>query len=512
MSAEAAIADRPDFSRGIAAELLADGGMLIGRVGDEPALLARRGDEIFAVGSVCTHYGAPLAEGLLVDDTVRCPWHHACFSLRTGEALRAPALDPIPCWRVEQTDGMIRVQGAPKPIGRPPALSTSGLPEKVVIVGGGAAGQACAEMLRREGYAGRLTMLSGDTSGPCDRPNLSKGFLAGAASADSNPLRSPGYYDGQDIELKLGVQVAAIDAAARQVELVDGARYPFDALLLATGAEPVHLDIPGAKLPHVHYLRTLADSLALVGEGVAGRRAVVIGSSFIGLEAAASLRGRGVEVHVVSSEEVPMRRILGRELGEAIRQLHEDHGVVFHLRTTVVSIDNNSARLATGETLLADFVVVGIGVRPATALAEQAGLTMDSGVKVDAYLETSAPGIFAAGDIARWPDPLTGEAVRVEHWVVAERQGQTAARNMLGRRQRFECVPFFWTEQYDFSLAYIGHAEHWDEARIDGSIEARDCTVTFQLGGKMLAKAEVHRDLDGLRAELEFERSMARNG
>jgi NADPH-dependent 2,4-dienoyl-CoA reductase/sulfur reductase-like enzyme/nitrite reductase/ring-hydroxylating ferredoxin subunit len=508
MSTEATGAEVPDFSRGIAAELLAEGAMLAGRVGEKPALLARRAGEVFAVGSVCTHYGAPLAEGLLVGDTVRCPWHHACFSLRTGEALRAPALDPVPCWKAEEVDGVIRVHTSPEPIAPNPAPSRPDLPESVVIVGGGAAGGACAEMLRREGYLGRLVMLSADAFGPCDRPNLSKGFLAGTAPADSNLLRAPDDYHAQNIELKLGVEVAAIDTAARQVELADGGRYPFDALLLATGAEPVRLDIPGAHLPHVHYLRTLADSVALVGEARPGRRAVVIGASFIGLEVAASLRARGVQVHVVAPEKIPMQRVLGSELGEAIRKLHEDHGVIFHLGTTVAAIDGSSARLATGEDLAADFVVIGVGVRPALGLAERAGLTIDRGVKVDAYLETSAPGIFAAGDIARWPDRLTGDAIRVEHWVVAERQGQTAARNILGQRERFDCVPFFWTEQYDFSLAYIGHAEHWDQAKVDGSIDARDCTVTYRLSGKALARAEIHRDLDGLRAELEFEQSM----
>ncbi|MGH6969972.1 MAG: NAD(P)/FAD-dependent oxidoreductase, partial [Caulobacteraceae bacterium] len=380
--------------------------------------------------------------------------------------------------------------------------------ERVVIVGGGAAGEAAAEMLRRLGYAGRLTILSADQSPPCDRPNLSKGFLAGTAAADSNPLRAPDYYRAQNIELELGAKVAAIDIAGRSVELEGGGRRPFDALLLATGAEPVRLGIPGVRLPHVHYLRTLADSAALVGEAQAGRRAVVVGASFIGLEVAASLRARGVEVQVVAPERVPMQRILGAELGEAIRKLHEERGVVFHLGETVASIERDGVRLTSGANIRADFVVIGIGVRPATALAEQAGLAVDHGVMVNAFLETSSPGIFAAGDIARWPDRLTGEAIRVEHWVVAQRQGQTTARNILGQREPFDCVPFFWTEQYDFSLAYVGRAEAWDSATIDGGIEAKDCTVTFWRSGAALAKAEVHRDLDGLRAELEFERAM----
>jgi len=503
MSSEIAEHDSLDLALGVPLSRLADGDMLAGHVDGEAVLLARRGEEVFAVGAVCTHYGAPLADGLLVGDTVRCPWHHACFSLRTGEVLRAPALAPIPCFDVDQADGVVRVRARRAPAPRPVLAARPDLPQSIVIVGGGAAGEAAAETLRREGYGGQLTVLSADASPPCDRPNLSKGFLAGASPDSANPLRSAEFYRAENIDLKVGVRVAAIDPERRHVELTDGARYGYDALLLATGAEPVRLG--AADLPHVHYLRTLADSHALVAEAAPGRRAVVIGASFIGLEVTASLRARGVEVHVVAPQSIPMQRILGPQLGEHIRKLHQRHGVVFHLGTTAASIDATGVTLKTGERLPADFIVAGIGVRPALGLAEAAGLDIDRGVMVDAYLETSAPGIFAAGDIARWPDRRTGEAIRVEHWVVAERQGQTAARNMLGRRERFDCVPFFWTEQYDFSLAYVGHAERWDEAHIDGDLDANDCRVTYRQGGRPRAVAVVHRDLAGLLAELQFE-------
>jgi NADPH-dependent 2,4-dienoyl-CoA reductase/sulfur reductase-like enzyme len=271
----------------------------------------------------------------------------------------------------------------------------------------------------------------------------------------------------------------------------------------------VRLDVPGANLPHVHYLRSVTDSRALVSKALTSSRAVVIGASFIGLEVAASLRMRNIEVHVVGREAVPMERILGLEVGNFIRNLHEKNGVKFHLGTTAISIDDRSVTLTSGESIQADLVVVGIGVRPQTELAQRAGLATDRGVIVDEYLEASAPRIFAAGDIARWPDRLTGERIRVEHFVVAERQGQTAARNILGRGVRFDAVPFFWTEQYDFGIAYVGHAERWDKTEIDGSLEARDCTISYWHARKKLAVAVVHRDLEGLRAEVEFEKAIA---
>jgi NADPH-dependent 2,4-dienoyl-CoA reductase/sulfur reductase-like enzyme/nitrite reductase/ring-hydroxylating ferredoxin subunit len=502
----------PDLVEGVALSQLADNAMLLGHAHGEPVILARRDNQLFAVGALCTHYGAPLVDGLLVGDTVRCPWHHACFSLRTGEALRAPALDPIACWRVEQRGGSVYVRERLESVVPPWAPRVASMPASIVIIGGGAAGNAAAEMLRREHYAGRVTMLSADESLPCDRPNLSKGYLAGSAPEESNLLRTPEFYKKRNIDVRLNARVIAIDTLGRNVRLEDGARLDYDALLLATGAEPVRLDIPGADLSHVHYLRTLGDSRALVKRALTSRRAVVIGASFIGLEVAASLRARDVEVHVVGREACPMERILGAETGSFVRTIHEQHGVVFHLGTTATAIDEQSVVLESGERLDADLVVIGIGVRPAISLAERAGLAIDRGVTVDEYLATSVPGIFAAGDIARWPDPLTGERIRVEHWVVAERQGQTAARNMLGHRERFNAVPFFWTEQYDFGLAYIGHAERFDNVEIAGDLDQRDCTISYRQAGKKLAVAVIHRDLDGLRAEVEFERSLVANG
>jgi NADPH-dependent 2,4-dienoyl-CoA reductase/sulfur reductase-like enzyme/nitrite reductase/ring-hydroxylating ferredoxin subunit len=506
MGAEQSKPKGPDLAQGVAFGSLVDGGMIGGHVGDDAVLLARRGDELFAIGSTCSHYGGPLAEGLIVGETVRCPWHHACFSLRTGEALAAPAFNPMPCWRVERRDGKAFVREKVEPTqARKPARAASGKPNRIVIVGGGAAGFAAAEMLRREGFGGSVTMLSSDDDAPYDRPNCSKDYLAGNAPEDWMPLRPAEYYKEQDIDVQLRTQVTSIDPKARQVTLATGGGLPFDKLLLATGAEPVRLDIPGADQPHVHVLRALADSRAIIARAKQAQRAVVIGASFIGLEVAASLRARKIEVHVVAPERRPLERVLGREYGDFIRALHEEHGVVFHLEEAASAIDAKSVKLKGGASLSADLVVVGIGVRPRIQLAESAGLAIDRGVAVNEYLETSAPGMFAAGDIARWRDPHSGENIRIEHWVVAERQGQTAALNMLGQQQRFREVPFFWSQHYDLPINYIGHAEKWDKIDIEGDVKARDCLVRYRRDGRVLAVASIFRDLENLEAEATME-------
>jgi NADPH-dependent 2,4-dienoyl-CoA reductase/sulfur reductase-like enzyme/nitrite reductase/ring-hydroxylating ferredoxin subunit len=486
--------------------------MLQGHAGDEPVLLVRRGETIFAVGAFCTHYGAPLADGLVVGETLRCPWHHACFALRTGSVLRTPARDALKRWRVEQAGGIVRVGDEIAAEAVQPLPKSDGLPSSIVIVGGGPAGNAAAETLRREGFGGRITLLSADPALPCDCPNLSKNYLAGTAPESWLPLRSAGFYRKHAIDIHLDTPVTAVDTARREVIAGDGTRYPYDALLLATGAAAVRLHLPGADLPHVHYLRSQGDAKAIVEAAASARRAVIIGASFIGLEVAASLRARDIGVEIVGREPIPMEKVLGREVGLYLRALHEEHGVTFHLGRSPASIDAEGLTLDSGETLAADLVIIGVGVRPATALAEAMGLAMDRGVTVNEYLETSAPGVFAAGDIARWPGPLSGDRIRVEHFVVAGRQGEVAARNMLGRRERFDHVPFFWTEQYDFSLGYVGHAEAWDELAIDGDLESRDCAIAYLRGGRKLAVAVVHRDHAGLEAELEFETEIARRG
>ena len=496
----------PDLTQGIPSGDLGEGSVLTGQVGSDAVLLLRNGGKVCAIAAHCTHYHGPLAEGLVVGDTIRCPWHHACFSLKTGEALAAPALSALDCWQVEERGGRIVVGGK---IAQPAPKKTGAASERIVIVGGGAAGFAAAEMLRRRGFAGSITMLSNDDAAPVDRPNLSKDYLAGSAPEEWLPLRGDDWYVANDVTLKLKIEVTTLDARAKQVMLGDGSTIKFDKLLLATGAEPVRLQLPGAGLPHVHTLRTLADCRAIIANAEKAKRAVVVGASFIGLETAASLRMRGIEVHVVAPEKRPLERVFGPELGDLVRTLHEEHGVNFHLENSVTSIGTKDVILKTSGTLAADLVVLGVGVRPRLALAEQAGLAIDKGVSVDGHLETSASGIFAAGDIARWPDPISGARIRVEHWVVAERQGQVAARNMLGERVLFHAVPFFWSQHYDVPINYVGHAEKWDSVEIEGDLMKRDCVVRYIQGGRVLAVASIYRDRDSLKASAAMEAAAA---
>jgi NADPH-dependent 2,4-dienoyl-CoA reductase/sulfur reductase-like enzyme/nitrite reductase/ring-hydroxylating ferredoxin subunit len=499
----------PDLTKGVAFTDLADGGMLLGHVGDEQVLLARHDAEVFAVAAHCSHYHGPLAEGLVVGDTVRCPWHHACFSLRTGEALAAPAFGTLDCWSVEQHDGKVFVKDKKVQPARPAPKRTSTTPNKVVIVGGGAAGFAAAEMLRREKFEGSIVMLSSDDAAPVDRPNLSKDYLAGNAPEEWVPLRGDDFYADNGIELRLKTGVTAVDPKAREVALSDGSKVAYDRLLLATGAEPVRLAVPGAAEGQVHTLRSLADSRAIIERAKVAKRVVIIGASFIGLEVAASLRHRGLDVHVVAPDKRPMEKVLGPEMGDFVRKLHEEQGVVFHLEDTVAGLDGALARLKSGSSLEADLVVAGVGVRPRLDLAEKAGLAIDRGLLVDAFLATKAPGIFAAGDIARWPDRHSGQSIRVEHWVVAERQGQVAALNMMGLEQKFDAVPFFWSQHYDVPINYVGHAEKWDRIEVDGDIAGRDCLLRYKLAGRTLAVASIYRDVASLQEEVAIERAAA---
>jgi apoptosis-inducing factor 3 len=493
----------PDLTQGVPLSDIPDDGMLGGHANGKPVLLARDGDAVLAVDGACTHYSGPLAEGLRTGHTVRCPWHHACFDLRTGEATGAPALRPLARWRVEQRDGRVFVREQLD--ASPPRRAARRAPKSVVIVGAGAAADAAADMLRREGYDGPITMIGSDADAPYDRPNISKDYLAGNAPEEWIPLRSPEYFAEQKITLLLGQRVARIEPDKARVALDDGTVFDYGSLLIATGASPIKLPSsvdPGGR---VRYLRSLADSRAIIKAAEGAKTVLVIGASFIGLEVAASLRARKLDVHVVAPEALPLERVLGKELGEFVKRLHEGHGVTFHLGRTARTIGSDTITLDDGSTLTADLIVGGIGVRPNEELGTLAGLQVEKGIQVNEFLETSRAGIYGAGDVARYPDPRTGQKIRVEHWVHAQRMGQAAARNILGARERFADVPFFWSTHFGETINYVGHAAQWDRITLDGRIGDKDAAISYINAGQTLAVATIGRDRASLEAELRME-------
>ena len=492
-----------DFAQGVALIDIPSDGFLTGHVNDEPVLLTKIDGDYYAVSSTCTHYGAPLSEGLMDGETVRCPWHHACFSLKTGAALKAPSFDALQRWHVEIVGDRASVRTklpAAIPERRVPVIH----PSKIVIIGGGAAGFAAADMLRKQRFKGQITMLSDDSSPPCDRPNLSKDFLAGTASDQWIPLKPPEFYEEHRIDLHLNVRVARIDVRCKLVITEQGFAYPFDTLLIATGAEPIRLNTAGFDRPNVHTLRSLNDAKRIIANCATATSAAVIGASFIGLEVAASLIQRGLKVHVIAPDEIPLVNVLGPGIGRFIHNLHEEHAVQFHLAHTAKDFDGKRLTLDDDTSLNADLVVVGVGVRPRTALAAQSGLRVENGILVDEYLETNVRGVFAAGDVANYTGP-GGDRLRIEHWVVAERQGQTAALNMLGQRQPFREVPFFWSRHFNTSVLYVGHAVDWDDCSVSGSVSAGDCRVRFCRDGSVLAVATIGRPMESMIEEARLE-------
>jgi apoptosis-inducing factor 3 len=509
----------PDLSTPVPINSIPMGGMLAGHFEGEPVILAKIGGSFFAIGGKCTHYGASLGDGMIEGETVRCPWHHACFSLRNGAAIGGPALLDLPAYKAVVENGSVRVVGAKsgddtEKFSRIPGESRAPErvtlapgspphPSSVVIVGAGAAGNACAEMLRRENYRGPLTLIDPDTDAPYDRPNLSKDYLAGSAPEEWLPLHPQDFYEQQEIAIRRG-RIKSIDRNSTSVIFDDATALPYGALVIATGASPIHLDVPGGN--RLMYLRSLADCRAVIEAAKSAKSAVVIGASFIGLEVAASLRTRGLNVSVVGLEGVPLEKVLGPELGGLVKTVHEKKGVNFFLKRSVASISGDKAILDDGKSLAADLVVAGIGVKPNVQLAEECGLTIDKGIAVNEFLQTSDPRIFAAGDVARFPDAHSGSKIRIEHWVVAERQGQVAALNILGRRTRFDDVPFFWSAHYDaLTIRYTGHAESWEKAEIDGKVDEMDCSVSFIHNGRRTAVATINRDKEGLKAAIEME-------
>ena len=498
-----------DLTAGVdLADIPADG-LLAGKVGDADVMLARWTDDagrpqVSALSAACTHRGAQLPTGLRVGDSVVCPFHHACFDLRNGEATHAPAFAPLDVYAVSVEGDRVTVNAKPEPApAEPSRVDNDRGVTRVVVVGGGGGGFAAVERLRRVGYTGALALVSGEPNLPLDRPELSKNYLSGGKQATDLPLLPVDWYVEHDVDTHLGVTATALDLAERVVTLSDGTELAYDALVLSTGAEPVRPELPGFDRDDVFLLRTKDDADALVAAATGadeGVRVVVVGNGFIGLEAAAALRQRELDVTVVAPGAVPMASQLGEDLGQVLRGLHEENGTRF-VEGRAASWDGNALVLEDGQRVEADLLVVGVGVQPRTALAEAAGLAVEDGVVVDATFETAVRGVFAVGDIARFPDPLTGRPIRVEHWAQAQRSGALAAVNLLGGQETLTEPPFYWTQQFGKSFRLSGHAESLESGEADGSAADRQLLVTFREEGRVVAAAGLGRDADLLAVE-----------
>lgn len=455
-------------------------------------LLARSGGQTYAIGGACPHAGGPLHEGVLADGLVVCPWHKAAFRLDTGQRASPPAVDDVPCYPVQEEHGrlLMALDAPARPAPPSPVMAKA----TFVVIGAGAAGAVAAQTLREAGFAGRLVMIGREDRLPYDRTVLSKYTLSGQQGGEKSPLQEAAFYETHRIERRTG-EVAELHAPTRQVVFADGSRLSYDQALLATGGEPQALDAPGHDLPGVHLLRAPDDAAAILRSAEGASRAVVIGDGFIGIEAAGSLRERGLAVTVVLAGAEPFEKKLGPEVGRAFRRVHEGKGVVFRSNVKAVALEGNGrveqVRLSDGTALPADLVVAGLGVRPATAMLRGVDLREDGGVTAGADLRI-ADGLFAAGDIAAFP--FHGAPIRVEHWRVAQQHGRVAALNMLGGREVSDAVPFFWTIHYTKRLDYVGHASEWDGVVIDGDLQAPDFTAFYVTNGSVKAVAGWGRD------------------
>jgi apoptosis-inducing factor 3 len=486
-----------DHKVGVASTLLQDGQMTRIELDGQAIVLARAGGQYYAIGGNCSHYGAPLDEGLLKGHMVMCPWHHACFDIRSGARLEPPALNDIPHYPVRIDGDQVVVTLAQDNETEPQGKADGSDNRTFVIVGGGSAGNAAAEELRRAGFKGKIVMISAVPDVPVDRPNLSKDYLNGHADPAWIPLRGKEWYAERDIELRLDTRVSAVNPSAHTITF-GGETVRYDKLLLATGGAPLQLkNTPGIDLDGIYTLRSLADSDRIIAAAEKGKNVVVVGASFIGMEVAASLAsGRGCSVTVVGMEAVPFHNTMGDEVGRMLREEHEANGVKFSLSSLVASFQGKDGKvsgveLRSGKTIPADFVVLGVGVSPVTDYLASSGLKLDDkdkSVRVNHLLQASDPDIYAAGDIARWDDG-SDRGKRIEHWRTAEQHGMVAARNMLdGAENINNHVPFFWTNQWSIILDYVGHAESWDEIVFRGGKPADKKFMAFYLkDGKPLA-------------------------
>lgn len=479
---------------------LQDGQMKAVTANEKKILIARVAGQFYALGAECPHYGAPLEEGLLCADRLICPWHKSCFRVTDGALLEPPALDGLPRYPVRVGDRQVFVTipepapGPPTPVTHPHGSDR----RRFVILGAGGAGVAAAEALRFAGYEGRIDMISRESELPYDRPNLSKGYLSAKSKIEELALRSANFYQRQRIE-RITALVTQVNVEQRQILFDDRPPLSYDGLLLATGAEPRRLEAPGTDLGNVFLLRTEANAEHILSASPPGSHAVIVGSSFIGLEVASCFVARKIPVTIIAREQTPFAKQFGPEVGRAFQRLHEKNGVEFRLNSEVERFEGagvvREVVLRSGERLRADVVVVGIGVRPVTGFIRGVQIREDGGVIVDRHLR-AAPDVYAAGDLAVFPEAHSQRPVRIEHWRVAEQLGRVAAANMAGRAEPYDGVPYFWTEQLGTAIEYLGHAEKWDEIILQGDLDKPEFLAFYVENGRVTAAAGSGRERD----------------
>lgn len=511
-----------DFVRVASTSDLTDGEMRQVDADGTAVLLSRVDGRFHACTAHCPHYGAPLETGVLTGTTVVCPWHHAAFDVCSGALEEPPALDALRSFqvRVDGDDVLVRVPDDADAHGKgiayresdgeePDSVATAGATQTVLIVGGGAAAEAAAEELRRHDYAGRLVMVTPETRAPYDRTKLSKAYLAGGAGDDALPLRDGGFYERLGIEVWTDRTITGLDPAKRTAQFEEGEPLAYDACLVATGGTPRSLPIEGASLEGVHVLRSWEDAQRIVDAAEDAKRVVVIGSSFIGMEVASSLASREISVHVIGRESVPFEGVLGEEVGRRFQQAAEEQGATFHLGASVQRIETAARELERGlavviggdeETAIeGDLVVLGVGVTPATEFLEGHPFRREDGALMTDATLALADRLYAAGDVAAYPEARLRSVVRIEHWRLAQQHGrhaaQSIARALAGDApEAFENVPFFWTGHWGLNLRYVGHAEDWDEAVVHGDLAEKDAAVYYLQDGRALAGAFIGRD------------------
>ena len=464
-------------------------------------LLTKIDGQFYAMGVHCTHYGASLVEGVLCNGVIICPWHHACFNAKTGDLLEPPARDSLRNYEVKINgdDVIVKIPDKPDP-GRLPEM-TKPDPESdkriFVILGGGAAGNAAAQALREAGFKGNIVMITQENRLPYDRPNLSKAYLSGEAQAEWMPLRSEDFYKEYGIEVLFNKKIKDVNLAGKEIITGNDEKLTYDKLLIATGGVPRKLNVSGSNLENIFYLRSFDDADNIIHAAKEGAKVVVIGASFIGMETAFSLHERKLDVTVIAPENVPFENIFGKEIGNLFKKVHEEYGVKFKLGSRISKLEGESkveeVILEGGERIKTNFVVIGIGVKPATDFIKGIDLQKDGSIKVNEFFQVN-DDVYAAGDIARFYHTYSNQSIRIEHWRTAEQQGRIAGFNMAGNKSRFNSGLFFWTEQAGLNLKYVGYAKEWDNIYTLGDVSSKEFISFFIKDGKVIAAAGNNRN------------------